>query len=455
MARGPRLTAVDLNENRAFSRWRRPFGQTENAKYAGKGTGTLHTVNNFDKPIEMELFGGTALAIAYTSDAKAVRGADFTVISTNWASPWLALATYPLPKGMPPCPPGGCLCSWNWLHTAGNVRPDAEGRPRGEGYATEIYNVLLRCQVTGATDAGNVIPRGAVPTPCDGDVAAGGGELTNCTTGPKAPMYLWQADGNNMAVPTPAPRGWKAPSYNWRYGFSDGAQQDAVVRKGAEAGANRKGRVENKPRADALETGRGGLAIVNARGEALNPYPLAPPVLDVLKADGVVLGTANASSDGAVAATSAEAGAASEPEALKASEGANATGANATGAHATGGNTTQVTSSTSNSTGPAEVAAEHPGKGDLNVHLAGDGAPPSPSPSAVASPLASGLEPSPAATPAAEAEADPSPSPSPDAATGENGSAGAHDSTHGAHGKGGKSGNVKCARRRRRHMARH
>lgn len=71
---------------------------------------------------------------------------------------------------------------------------------------------MYRCQVTGATSTAPVM-RGAVPVECSANPSS-------CVSGPKTPMYLYQADGNNMAhVDTP-------PNYKNNYGFNDGAQND-------------------------------------------------------------------------------------------------------------------------------------------------------------------------------------------------------------------------------------
>lgn len=84
----------------------------ELAKYCTETNFNMHTINDYGKTPNLEYLGGTAIAIAYTSDANAVKGEDFTVISVNWASPWYTRPTFPMPRGMPPCPPGGCLCTW-------------------------------------------------------------------------------------------------------------------------------------------------------------------------------------------------------------------------------------------------------------------------------------------------------------------------------------------------------
>lgn len=417
------LITVDLNENRAFSRWRWVESKKPTAKYAGQAEGTLHTVNNFDEPTDISKFGGTALAIAYTSDEKVVRGADFTVVSTNWGSPWLALATYPMPRGLPPCPAGGCLCTWNWMHTAGNTRPNPNppARPEGEGYGNELYNVLFRCTVTGATDATNVVPKGAVPTQCDGEGATGG-DRGNCTTGPKTPIIAWMADGNNVFPPDDINERakWRHPSYSWRYGFSDGAQQDAVVPKGKEASANGVGSVSDKPRANLFEPGTGGLAVVNARGEPIWPGVLHADVVAELERNGHAIGTANATADGSAGDT-------------KAPEGVDSIGSNAA----------------------VEGAPNSTALGVGNVHLAGEDAtaPSSATPSSSSGPGTPSV--TPAAGNATVADANPNPT-----TLNANGSTPHAKTTSSIVPIGSgtvpqPSGKAKCLRRRKRRMAHH
>lgn len=81
-------------------------------------------------------FGGTALAIAYTSDEKALKPSNMTVISVNATSPWTRLVTYRIPEGLPPCPEDGCLVTWNWIHLALN----------GEGYGPEIVSLSVETE---------------------------------------------------------------------------------------------------------------------------------------------------------------------------------------------------------------------------------------------------------------------------------------------------------------------
>jgi hypothetical protein len=90
----------------------------------------MHTMNQLGKPPALKWLGGTAIAIAYTSDEQAVKPNDFTVISVNYTSVWYRETVYQIPQGMPECPKGGCLCTWNWYHLSGN----------GEGYGNEFVS---------------------------------------------------------------------------------------------------------------------------------------------------------------------------------------------------------------------------------------------------------------------------------------------------------------------------
>ncbi|GFZ47836.1 hypothetical protein JCM24511_05583 [Saitozyma sp. JCM 24511] len=170
------------------------------------GVGALHTMNTYNGTFDEVWQGGAALAIAYTSDISTLQPNDLTVISINQTAVWARAVDYQIPAGMPPCPTGGCLCTWNWIHEANH----------GEGYPFEMYNVLYRCQVTGATDATKTVQRGSVPVDCTNS-------SSSCITGPKTPMYIYQADGNNIAhLNTP-------PNYKSTWGFNDGAQNDIFV----------------------------------------------------------------------------------------------------------------------------------------------------------------------------------------------------------------------------------
>lgn len=85
-------------------------------------------MNEFNATVDNKWFGGTALAIAYTSDVNSLQPNDMTVISVNQDTVWFRSVGYQIPAGLPPCPAGGCICSWNWIHEANH----------GEGYPYEI-----------------------------------------------------------------------------------------------------------------------------------------------------------------------------------------------------------------------------------------------------------------------------------------------------------------------------
>jgi hypothetical protein len=90
-------------------------------------------MNKFNSTtIDYSKFGGTALAIAYTSDVASLQPNDMTVISVNHNSVWEREISYDIPAGLPPCPSGGCLCTWNWIHQSGGT----------EGYGNEMVSLL-------------------------------------------------------------------------------------------------------------------------------------------------------------------------------------------------------------------------------------------------------------------------------------------------------------------------
>jgi len=198
----------ELACNRADSKLRDPRRTDAQPVHACGGEGALHVVNNLfnsTKALNTTWFGGTALAIAYTSDVKAVKPSDMTVISVNTVSPWYRNTDYKIPAGLPACPSGGCLCTWNWIHQANH----------GEGYPYEIYNNMYRCKVT-SPGTGKVVGKPQPAKLC-------AGSSSTCVKGPKQPNYVWMASGNNQAS-TEDP-----PTYNSRYGFVEGAQNDIFV----------------------------------------------------------------------------------------------------------------------------------------------------------------------------------------------------------------------------------
>jgi len=90
-------------------------------------------MNKFGQAVDNSKFGGTALAIAYTSDVGSLQPNDMTIISVNYNSVWEREISYDIPAGLPPCPEGGCLCTWNWIHQASDQ----------EGYGEEIVSLTL------------------------------------------------------------------------------------------------------------------------------------------------------------------------------------------------------------------------------------------------------------------------------------------------------------------------
>jgi hypothetical protein len=158
------------------------------------------------------LCSSSALSIAYESDVTKLRPNSFTVISVNYASVWKRETDYQIPAELPACPPGGCHCSWNWIHTSMNT--NAQGRLRiGDGTSSPPlsiphgleqanicptsffpsalalslqYHLLFKCNVTGSpytTDQVQVAP-GQISTLCEDDKA-------NCTIGAKHPhLYV-------------------------------------------------------------------------------------------------------------------------------------------------------------------------------------------------------------------------------------------------------------------------
>nr|XP_019051361.1 hypothetical protein I302_01810 [Kwoniella bestiolae CBS 10118]OCF30291.1 hypothetical protein I302_01810 [Kwoniella bestiolae CBS 10118] len=211
----------EVSCNRAQTSLGNPSDTSAKYKYACKpdggqysGVGALHVMNTYNGTVDYSLFGGSALAIAYTSDVSSLQPNDMTVISVNQNSVWERDISYQIPAGLPPCPDGGCICTWNWIHQGG----------KGEGYPYEIYNIAYRCQVTGQTNSANTVQKGAVPNKCDNNPS-------KCVKGPKTPMYLWQADGNNLPnLDTP-------PNYRDNWGFADGAQDDIFQASANPAGS--------------------------------------------------------------------------------------------------------------------------------------------------------------------------------------------------------------------------
>ncbi|KAH9948720.1 hypothetical protein B0H21DRAFT_732796 [Amylocystis lapponica] len=152
---------------------------------------------------------GCALAIAYKDDVTQVQPADFTVFSVNQTCVWTRFTDFQVPAKMPPCPSGGCICAFFWIHS-----PDSGGE--------QNYMNGFKCNVTGATS--NVaLAEPQVPRRCGADPANGKPNASpgNCTYGAKNPFYWFQAEQNNMFEGTYSP-----PFYTDLYNFKDGPQDD-------------------------------------------------------------------------------------------------------------------------------------------------------------------------------------------------------------------------------------
>lgn len=83
------------------------------------------------------------------------------------STPWKRVVNYDVPKAMPPCPQGGCICAWGWV-------PNHCGQPN-------MYMQPFKCMVTGATSTTPIAPP-KPPVWCEGNPSA-------CTKGSKQMVY--------------------------------------------------------------------------------------------------------------------------------------------------------------------------------------------------------------------------------------------------------------------------
>lgn len=152
--------------------------------------------------------GGCGLAVAYKSDVSEVTPEDFVVFSTNVTCVWYLNTEFEIPELMPKCPNDKCICAWVWIHL-----PDSGSE--------QMYFTAFQCNMKGATSTAP-LPPPQLPRKCGYDQIWGTpADPSNCTVGPKSPMYWYQAEGNNMFEDT-----YHAPTYSPTYGFKDGAQLD-------------------------------------------------------------------------------------------------------------------------------------------------------------------------------------------------------------------------------------
>jgi hypothetical protein len=81
--------------------------------YSTNGMASYHTNGIND-------LGGCALGVAYKDNIKDVQPEDIGIFSVNQTCVWNLHTNFEVPKNMPPCTNGKCICAWFWLH-----RPDS------------------------------------------------------------------------------------------------------------------------------------------------------------------------------------------------------------------------------------------------------------------------------------------------------------------------------------------
>ncbi|PPQ98999.1 hypothetical protein CVT24_003481 [Panaeolus cyanescens] len=169
---------------------------------------------------------GTAFAISYTSDLTSVTKENLVVFTVLYNTPWQRLATYSVPN-LPACPePEGCICA---VSSPGvgylmgkKTLPTSPSLPRLTSSSTRcgepnMYMEGFKCRVTGSTGNASV-SQGVPPVWCEDDP-------DQCVKGAKQMVYWNQLEGNNVFVSGVDNAGSpKAPSYNEKMGFKNGAQ---------------------------------------------------------------------------------------------------------------------------------------------------------------------------------------------------------------------------------------
>jgi len=154
--------------------------------------GSLHTNNQ-------SMAGGTAFAISYNSELNQVTMENLVVFTVLPNTPWKRIATYQVPRDLPPCPPQGCTCAWLWI-------PKGCGEPN-------MYMQGFKCMVTGSTSIRR-LARAQVPRYC-------ANFPQNCVRGAKQMMVYEQREGNTVEKP-----GNDFVSYSDAWGYFPGAQND-------------------------------------------------------------------------------------------------------------------------------------------------------------------------------------------------------------------------------------
>ena len=151
---------------------------------------------------------GCALAITYQSDVNNVQPENFTVFSVNHTCVWYEMTDFQVPARMPPCPDGGCICAWFWIHSekSGGEQSTNWCFLSSRSWLTIAphsadYMNGFRCNVTGSVS--NVaLATSKVPRRCGADPERGVTQATpgNCTYGAKQPFYWFQKERNNVCV---------------------------------------------------------------------------------------------------------------------------------------------------------------------------------------------------------------------------------------------------------------
>lgn len=191
---------AQISCNRHFTTWGNP-NQNYGMQWRACDEQSMRHTEDRDEVSELRDVKGCAIAIGYESDPRKLDPSSMVVISVDYQCPWFKAARFEIPAGLPPCPPEGCLCTWNWIHSA-------------FGGQAEMMQTGFRCNVTGNTGLEPLPTKPKVASKCPYD-------RNNCTTGAKTPFVWFQDEGNNIHQDFIDP-----PYYNWEYGFKNGAQDD-------------------------------------------------------------------------------------------------------------------------------------------------------------------------------------------------------------------------------------
>ena len=105
---------VEIATNRAFTtlginpNFDGYFGGRQDPVRSGEGCvvdPNLHTMNQSTAP-------GTVFAISYQTSIDQVTPDNLVVFTVRYHTPWQRVTSYDVPRDLPPCPPGGCICAW-------------------------------------------------------------------------------------------------------------------------------------------------------------------------------------------------------------------------------------------------------------------------------------------------------------------------------------------------------